>query len=141
MKPVSFLAVNCLLMTLLDLAPVGSCSDRHSSKPVKDSEVVETLEADNISVNNATLNAVIYYWCLPEYESYDYVGFELCEDKNEENVKKIIVEDIDNESEIHLSKVVEGLKTNSKYIYRAFLTCSNKHSYYGKWKYFSTLNE
>ena len=141
MKPVFLYISSCLLMTFADIAPVGSCSDRHSSKVPRDLDIVVTLDANNISVNNAQLNAVIYFSSIPEHESCDFVGFELCEDKQEDNIRKLFIEDIGDGSEMHFSKIVDGLNPGSKYVFRAFITCFNKHSYYGIWRNFSTLKE
>ena len=141
MKPVLSLTVTCLMMTVLDIAPLGSCSDRHSSRPVKDTDIVVTLDADNISANEARLNGIAYYYSLPPYESLGQVGFELCENNNEENVLTYVVDVDADGDEVNLSKAVYDLKPDSKYMFRTFLSCSNKHTYYGIWRKFSTLKE
>ena len=141
MKPVLSLAVSCLLMTILDIAPVSSCSDNHPTRPVRDLDIVVTLDADNISSNEAKLNAIVVFSALPAYESFNQVGFEFCEDNNEENTHRLVVENVEEKDEVNFSLVANELKPDTKYMFRAFLSCTNKHTYYGIWRKFSTLKE
>ena len=141
MKTVVGITVATLMLTSLDIAPMGSCSDKHPHHHKEyTEEITSSLFVKNITSQSATLYGQFFISSLPPYENFKNGGFEIINVDNSDNskneIRQIILDEI---PQNEMSVEVNELKQETKYEFRTFVSCINNHVYYGNWISFTTL--